>query len=94
MLEMKTWNLLLPIYDDMDKSSLACRNMKREIPDILSKERFHGPKAIPLPGLSVSPNPRSIAADSIEVRQALHQYFKLFHKNHVEHAHKVKTYQS
>ena len=54
MLEKKTWNLLLPIYVDMDKSSLACRNMKREIPDILSKERFHGPKAILLPQASVS----------------------------------------
>ena len=54
MLEKKTWNLLLPIYVDMDKSSLACRNVKREIPDILSKEHFHGPKAILLPQASVS----------------------------------------
>jgi nuclear pore complex protein Nup88 len=91
VLEMKTWNLLLPIHIDMEKSSSSQEQKGRDIPDVISKELLHGPKAILLP--QASPNLRSVAADSIEGRQTLHQYFKLFHENYVEYAHKVRTYQ-
>lgn len=87
VLEMKTWNLLLPIHVDMEKSSSSQEQKGRDIPDVISKELLHGPKAILLP--QASPNLRSVAADSIEGRQTLHQYFKLFHENYVEYAHKV-----
>ncbi|KAG6735029.1 hypothetical protein I3842_01G299900 [Carya illinoinensis] len=88
VLEMKTWNLLLPIHIDIEKKSISSDEQKeRDIPDIISKELLIGPKAILLP--QASPNLRSVAADSIEGRQTLHQYFKLFHENYVEYAHKV-----
>ncbi|KAM4093785.1 hypothetical protein ACB094_06G145300 [Castanea mollissima] len=87
VLEMKTWNLLLPMHVDMDKSISLQEQKERDIPDIISKELLRGPKAILLP--QAQPNLRSVAADSIEGRQTLHQYFKLFHENYVEYAHKV-----
>lgn len=90
VLEMKTWNLLLPMHVDMDKSISLQEQKERDIPDIISKELLRGPKAILLP--QAQPNLRSVAADSIEGRQTLHQYFKLFHENYVEYAHKVRTY--
>ena len=90
MLEMKTWDLLLPMHVDMDKSISLQELKKRDIPDIISKELL-GPKAILLP--QAQPNLRSIAVDSIEGRQNLHQYFKPFHENYVEYADEVRTYQ-
>lgn len=92
VLEMKTWGLLLPpIHVDMEKKSIIPEEHKqRDTPDIISKELLSGPKSILLP--QASANLRSVAADSIEGRQTLHQYFKLFHENYVEYAHKVRTY--
>ncbi|KAB1217743.1 Nuclear pore complex protein Nup88 [Morella rubra] len=89
VLEIKTWGLLLPpIHVDMEKKSIIPEEHKqRETPDIISKELLSGPKSILLP--QASANLRSVAADSIEGRQTLHQYFKLFHENYVEYAHKV-----
>lgn len=89
VLEMKTWNLLLPSSIDMENKSSQCQEFKeREMPDIIiSKELLSGPKVVLLP--QTSSNLRSVAADSIEGRSTLHQYFKLFHENYVEYAHKV-----
>ncbi|XP_023920285.2 nuclear pore complex protein NUP88 isoform X3 [Quercus suber] len=84
VLEMKTWNPLLPMRVDMDKSISLHEQKERDIPDIISKELLLGPKAILLP--QAQPNLRSVAADSIEGRQILHQYFKPFHENYVEYA--------
>lgn len=88
VIEMKTWNLLLPIQIDSEKK-LDDFRAKKEIhsPDIISKELLSGPKVILLP--HASPNQRSVAADSIEGRSTLHQYFNLFQENYVEYAHKV-----
>jgi nuclear pore complex protein Nup88 len=92
VLEMKTWNLLLPIHVDMEKKSISSGEQKeRDTPEIISKELLIGPKAVLLP--QASTNLRSVAADSIEGRQTLHQYFKLFHENYVEYAHKVRSNQ-
>ncbi|CAN1174810.1 Nuclear pore complex protein NUP88 [Linum perenne] len=86
VLEMKTWNLLLPLQIDTDNAK--SENLKEtNAPDIISKELLAGPKVVTVP--QVSPNFRSVAADSIEGRSMLHQYFKLFHENYVEYAHKV-----
>ncbi|KAJ4839762.1 Nuclear pore complex protein nup88 [Turnera subulata] len=88
VLEMKTLNLLLPIHLDMEKKLVSSQDEKeRNIPDIISKELLVGPKVVLAP--QVSPNLRSVAADSIEGRSTLHQYCKLFHENYVEYAHKV-----
>ncbi|XP_050209533.1 nuclear pore complex protein NUP88 [Mercurialis annua] len=88
VLEMKTWDLLLPVHVDVEKNFPGNEGWKEgNTPDIISKELLSGPKVVFLP--QASPNLRSIAADSIEGRSALHQYFKLFHENYVEYAHKV-----
>ncbi|KAK9282957.1 hypothetical protein L1049_011182 [Liquidambar formosana] len=88
VLEMKSSNLLLPIHVDVEKKAISLDEpVEIDPPDIISKELLSGPKAVLLP--QASPNLRSIAADSIEGRSALHQYFKLFHENYVEYAHKV-----
>ncbi|OMO76032.1 hypothetical protein COLO4_25704 [Corchorus olitorius] len=87
VLEMKTWNLLLPIQVDKEKPISLEEQKEKDTPDIISKELLAGPKSVLAP--QASPNLRSIAADSIEGRSALHQYFKLFHENYVEYAHKV-----
>ncbi|XP_031486391.1 nuclear pore complex protein NUP88 isoform X1 [Nymphaea colorata] len=55
--------------------------------EIMSKELLKGPKDVPIPMVSASL--RSLPADSIEGRAALHHYFKLFHEKYVEYAHKV-----
>ncbi|PON37550.1 Nucleoporin [Parasponia andersonii] len=87
VLEMKTWNLLLPLHVDMENKPDQSEELKEtEIPDIISKELLSGPKMVLMPQTS---NLRSVAADSIEGRSTLHQYFKLFHENYVEYAHKV-----
>ncbi|TYG51960.1 hypothetical protein ES288_D10G303100v1 [Gossypium darwinii] len=87
VLEMKTWNLLLPIQIDKEKPIDMEQQKEKDTPDIISKELLSGPKSVLAP--QASPNLRSISADSIEGRSALHQYFKLFHENYVEYAHKV-----
>ncbi|KAH6777807.1 nuclear pore complex protein-like protein [Perilla frutescens var. frutescens] len=91
VLQMETWNVLLT--DAVHKIQGAF--MKDETketrhtdpPTIISKELLSGPKAVLLP--PSAPNLRSVTADSIEGRSMLHQYFKLFHENYVEYAHKV-----
>ncbi|MFQ6647198.1 hypothetical protein Gotur_020121, partial [Gossypium turneri] len=87
VLEMKTWNLLLPIQIDKEKPIDMEQQKEKDTLDIISKELLSGPKSVLAP--QASPNLRSISADSIEGRSALHQYFKLFHENYVEYAHKV-----
>ncbi|KAE8717746.1 Nuclear pore complex protein NUP88 [Hibiscus syriacus] len=87
VLEMKTWNLLLPIQIDQEKPVSLEEQKEKDTPDIISKELLSGPKSVLVP--HASPNLHSISADSIEGRSALHQYFKLFHENYVEYAHKV-----
>ncbi|XP_021295358.1 nuclear pore complex protein NUP88 [Herrania umbratica] len=87
VLEMKTWNLLLPIQVDKEKPISLEEQKEKDTPNIISKELLGGPKSVLAP--QASPNLRSVSADSIEGRSALHQYFKLFHENYVEYAHKV-----
>lgn len=88
VIEMKTWNILLPLQIDSEKKSVDLEAKKEaDTPDIISKELLSGPKVILLP--QASPNLRSVAADSIEGRSTLHQYFNLFQENYVEYAHKV-----
>lgn len=89
VLEMKTWDLLLPIHVDKESKPTHLDELKeRDMPDIISKELLSGPKVVLAP--HTSPNLRSVSADSIEGRSTLHQYFKLFHENYVEYAHKVR----
>ncbi|XP_057429072.1 nuclear pore complex protein NUP88 [Lotus japonicus] len=89
VLEMKTWNLLLPVSIDMEKKPFQLEGQPKEsdIPTIISKELLSGPKEVLVPW--ASPSLRSVASDSIEGRSKLHQYFKLFHETYVEYAHKV-----
>ncbi|KAJ1383390.1 hypothetical protein SESBI_43454 [Sesbania bispinosa] len=89
VLEMKNWNLLLPVSIDMEKKSIQSdgQSKERDIQTIVSKELLSGPKEVLVPW--ASPSLRSVAADSIEGRSTLHQYFKLFHETYVEYAHKV-----
>ncbi|XVE99746.1 hypothetical protein REPUB_Repub03eG0227500 [Reevesia pubescens] len=88
VLEMKTWNLLLPIQVDKEKPISLEEQKEKDTPDIIiSKELLVGPKSVLAP--QASPNLLAISADSIEGQSALHQYFKLFHENYVEYAHKV-----
>ncbi|KAL1336849.1 hypothetical protein HN51_031268 [Arachis hypogaea] len=89
VLEMKTWNLLLPISIDAEKPSIQAEgeSKERDKPTIISKELLGGPKEVLVP--QAAPSLRSVAADSIEGRSTLHQYFKLFHETYVEYAHKV-----
>ncbi|OVA02682.1 Nucleoporin Nup88 [Macleaya cordata] len=88
VLEMKDWNILLPIHVDREKKLISSEELQEmDTPDVLSKELLSGPKVVLIP--QASPNLRSVSADSIEGRSALHQYFKLFHENYVEYAHKV-----
>ncbi|CAL0334886.1 unnamed protein product [Lupinus luteus] len=88
VLEMKTWNLLLPVSIDMEKKPIQSEgeSKEREMSTIISKELLSGPKEVLIPQ---APSLRSVAADSIEGRSTLHQYFKLFHETYVEYAHKV-----
>ncbi|XP_076949517.1 nuclear pore complex protein NUP88-like [Bidens hawaiensis] len=83
---MESWNLLLPARVDKEKKYESLEeNVGTENATIISKELLAGPKVVIVP--PTSPNP--VAADSIEGRSTLHQYFKLFHENYVEYAHKV-----
>ncbi|XP_061376582.1 nuclear pore complex protein NUP88 isoform X2 [Gastrolobium bilobum] len=89
VLEMETWNLLLPVSIEMEKKLIQSEgeSKERDIPTIISKELLSGPKEVLVP--RASPSLRSVAADSIEGRSTLHQYFRLFHETYVEYAHKV-----
>lgn len=87
VVEMETWNTLLPpIIDKVDKL-IGAEVPKDTDSTIISKELLTGPRVVLLP--PSSPHLRSVSADSIEGRSTLHQYFKLFHENYVEYAHKV-----
>ncbi|KAH9622971.1 hypothetical protein KSS87_004355 [Heliosperma pusillum] len=86
VLEMKTLNTLLPRVVDTDSKPLESGGGDKITPDIISRELLVGPKAVMVPHGS---NLRSVSADSIEGRSTLHHYFKLFHENYVEYAHKV-----
>ena len=90
VLEMKTWDLLLPVRVDMGKKPIQLEESSKEkdIPTIISKELLSGPKSVLVP--QATPSLRSVAADTIEGRSTLHQYFKLFHETYVEYAHKVR----
>ncbi|KAK1409351.1 hypothetical protein QVD17_35877 [Tagetes erecta] len=86
VLGMESWNLLLPARVDKEKKLESLEeNIVAGDATIISKELLTGPKVVIVP--PTSPNP--VAADSIEGRSTLHQYFKLFHENYVEYAHKV-----
>ncbi|KVI09973.1 Nucleoporin Nup88 [Cynara cardunculus var. scolymus] len=86
VLGMESWNLLLPAHIDEQKKSVDLEEpIETGYATIISKELLTGPKAVLVP--PTSPNP--VATDSIEGRSTLHQYFKLFHENYVEYAHKV-----
>ncbi|KAH0654388.1 hypothetical protein KY289_032066 [Solanum tuberosum] len=88
VVEMETWNTLLPpIIDKVDKLIGAAEVPKDTDSTVISKELLTGPRVVLLP--PSSPHLRSVAADSIEGRSTLHQYFKLFHENYVEYAHTV-----
>ncbi|KAF8396937.1 hypothetical protein HHK36_018572 [Tetracentron sinense] len=88
VLEMKSWNMLLPLQVDLVKKAIGLEEqLEMDTPDIISKELLTGPKVVLIP--QASQNLRSITVDSIEGRSTLHQYFKLFHENYVEYAHKV-----
>ncbi|KAI4306455.1 hypothetical protein L6164_029730 [Bauhinia variegata] len=88
VLEMKTWNLLHPESVVIEKPiQLGEESKERDTPTIISKELLSGPKVVLVP--EASPSLRSVAADSIDGRSTLHQYFKLFHETYVEYAHKV-----
>lgn len=89
VLEMKSLNLLIPVHVDLEKDISLEEPKQIDTPDIISKELLSGPKVVFIP--QASPNLRSVAADSIEGRSTLHQYFKLFHENYVEYAHKVDS---
>ncbi|KAL5984458.1 hypothetical protein ACLOJK_018563 [Asimina triloba] len=88
VMEMKSWNVTLPpLHIDGDiKSILSAVPSETAIPDIISKELLTGPKVVLTPQASSAQ--RSLSADSIEGRSTLHHYFKLFHENYVEYAHK------
>ncbi|KAL2541732.1 Nuclear pore complex protein [Abeliophyllum distichum] len=88
LLQMETWNLLLTHTTEKGRSPVRFEELKEmDTHTIISKELLAGPKAVILP--PSAPNLRSVTADSIEGRATLHQYFKLFHENYVEYAHKV-----
>lgn len=88
VLEMETWNLLLPIdIDQGKKASNIEEPTESDTSTIISKELLAGPNVVLLP--PSTPFLRSANADSIEGRSTLHQYIKLFNENYVEYAHKV-----
>ncbi|KAJ0966402.1 hypothetical protein J5N97_027540 [Dioscorea zingiberensis] len=82
MLEAKSFNDVLPLHFDIDAKSVGSEEDGTK--EIISKELLSGPKVILIP-----PSLRSVSADSIEGRSALHHYIKLLHENYVEYAHKV-----
>ncbi|KAL8470404.1 hypothetical protein ACS0TY_033038 [Phlomoides rotata] len=91
VLQMESRDLLLTDVFDKMREVLMTDEIDEvkdmDTPTIISKELLSGPKAVLMP--PSAPSLRSITADSIEGRSTLHQYFKLFHENYVEYAHKV-----
>ncbi|KAK4403384.1 Nuclear pore complex protein [Sesamum angolense] len=88
VLQMDTWNMLLTdAVEKVTETGTADELKETGTHTIISKDLLSGPKAVLLP--PSAPNLRSVTADSIEGRSMLHQYFKLFHENYVEYAHKV-----
>ncbi|KAL0402901.1 UNVERIFIED_CONTAM: Nuclear pore complex protein [Sesamum radiatum] len=88
VLQMDTWNVLLTdAVEKVTETGTANELKETDTHTIISKELLTGPKAVLLP--PSAPSLRSATADSIEGRSMLHQYFKLFHENYVEYAHKV-----
>nr|GEZ28245.1 nuclear pore complex protein NUP88 [Tanacetum cinerariifolium] len=83
---VESWNLLVP-NANIDKGNFESLegDIKTGDSTIISKELLAGPKMTIVP--PNSPNP--VAADSIKGRSTLHHYFRLFHENYVEYAHKV-----
>ncbi|KAF9599136.1 hypothetical protein IFM89_035415 [Coptis chinensis] len=87
VVEMKGWDARLPLHIFEENKFIISEDFQEaDIRDIISKDLLCGPKVL-VP--QTSPNLRSVTADSIEGRSTLHQYFKLFHENYVEYAHKV-----
>ncbi|KAK4798822.1 hypothetical protein SAY86_031148 [Trapa natans] len=88
VVEMKTWELLLPLRVDLQNNDITLDESKNiEVPDIISKELLSGPRTVLIP--QAPPNLRSVSANSIEGRSILHKYLNLFHEYYVEYAHKV-----
>lgn len=86
--EMKGWNMVPSLCLDRVKKSIGFTELSETVtPDILSKELLIGPKVVLTAQALLAL--RSLAADSIDGRSSLHHYFKLFHENYVEYAHKV-----
>lgn len=86
VLEMETWNQLLPAHVEKETKPTSLGEPEAaKGSSIISKELLSGPKVVLVPPSSTNP----VSADSIEGRSTLHQYFKLFHENYVEYAHKV-----
>lgn len=87
VIEMKTWNLLLPVQVEAQKDPSGLEEKReKDMPAFISKELLNGPRAVVIP--HGAPELRA-SADSVEGRSVLHRYFKLFHENYVEYAHKV-----
>ncbi|XAR65932.1 hypothetical protein NMG60_11011949 [Bertholletia excelsa] len=88
VLEMKIWDLLLPIHVDKEnKPTNLEKSTDIDAPTIINKELLNGPEVVRL--LSTSPGLCSVTADSIEGQSTLQQYYKLFHENYVDYVHKV-----
>lgn len=88
VIEMKGWNMVSSLRVKADeKSSSYAESSETLVPDIISKELLVDPE-VDLTDRTLS-YLRSLTADSIEGRSSLHHYFKLFHENYVEYAHKV-----
>nr|GMC98879.1 nuclear pore complex protein NUP88 [Ipomoea batatas] len=88
VLDMETWNIMpRRVVNEVGKPTSSEVSKEANKQAIISKELLTGPKVVLLP--PSSPTLRSVTSDSIEGRATLHQYFKLFHENYVEYAHKV-----
>ncbi|KAI3982067.1 hypothetical protein MKX01_018973 [Papaver californicum] len=87
VLDTKDWNISLPIHVDREKKDSLDEFQEKDTPGVLSKELLNGSNVVRIP--QASPNLHALVADSIEGRSSLRQYFKLFHENYVEYAHKV-----
>ncbi|CAH9090077.1 unnamed protein product [Cuscuta europaea] len=87
VLEAETWNAMPHVVDEVWGPTGPGLSKDTNGQTILSRELFTGPKLVLLP-----PSPEDlhcVTSDSIEGRATLHQYFKRFHENYVEYAHKV-----
>ncbi|KAK4783147.1 hypothetical protein SAY86_007521 [Trapa natans] len=88
VVEMKTWELLLPFRVDLKNNNIFLEDSKNiEVSDIISKELLSGPRTVLIP--QAPSNLRSFTSNSIEGRSILHKYLNLFHEHYVENAHKV-----